>query len=393
MAEQIRNDLVNNAVSFLTDSSVNDTPLAKKIQFLESKGMSNAEIQHALSLAQQQPISSTASISLPQSSPSPPLTMQQGQGQGQSLTSNPGIYPYYTPLPPPAPRSYDWKDYVIMGTTTAGFIYGAYQVVSRYVLPKIIPPSQSKLDDDKDAMEREFQRVEAILKKLEIDQIEFIKRQDEKSKLIDDALIEVDAIVKATNEKNLRNEETLKYLKLEIDSIKTTLLNNLESQKSTISNELQELEKKTDSLKKSVDEFKLNNNSNSTNATATTNNYNDNSKSLDLSNIPTPSSTPPANLLTNNRSTSNTKISTTEGTPYSSLNIPPPSSVPSAKDILGSDYNTTATTTATTNTASKIDESSNSNIPAWQLASSQKTNINNNSNGAIPAWQLAAQDN
>ncbi|GAV29888.1 hypothetical protein PMKS-003394 [Pichia membranifaciens] len=332
-----------------------------------SAGMSSGEIQQALAQSQNGTGPAPSQASAPVSAPAP------------------AIYPPYygsnayppPPPPPPPPRNYDWKDYVIMGTTTAGFIYGAYQIVSRYVVPKVLPPSQSKLDEDKEEMEREFQRVEAILEKLETDQAEFIKRQDEKAKLIDEALIEVDAIVKATNEKNLRNEETLKYLKLEIDSIKTTLLKNLESQKSTISSELQELEKKTDSLKDSLTAYTL----------ATTKNTGvSQSFSYDA---PSPSSTPippPPNLLTNNRSTSGNSVPLESS--YSNLNIPPPSSVPSAKDILGSapepNPSSSEAQEATSGTAPSA-------IPAWQLASSQKANINN-SNTSIPAWQLAAQD-
>ena len=368
----LRQDMVASAVSFLTDPSVHETPLTKKIQFLEAKGMSSGEIQQALAQSQNgtgsAPSQAPATVSAPAPAPAP------------------AIYPPYygsnayppPPPPPPPPRNYDWKDYVIMGTTTAGFIYGAYQIVSRYVVPKVMPPSQSKLDEDKEEMEREFQRVEAILDKLETDQAEFIKRQDEKAKLIDEALIEVDAIVKATNEKNLRNEETLKYLKLEIDSIKTTLLKNLESQKSTISSELQELEKKTDSLKDSLTAF----------TSATTKNTGvSQSFSYDA---PSPSSTPippPPNLLTNNRSTSGNSVPLESS--YSNLNIPPPSSVPSAKDILGS---APEPNPSSSEAKEAISGTTPSAIPAWQLASSQKANINN-SNTSIPAWQLAAQDN
>ena len=399
--QQLRQDMVANAISFLSDSSVNDTPLTNKIQFLESKGMTNAEIQAAISATQQQQ-QHAAPIEAQQT----PL-MNANSTMVGAPPLPPQAYPYYTspmPPPPPPPRSLDWKDYVIMSTTTAGILYGAYQVVSRYVLPKLIPPSQSKLDEDKDAMEREFQRVEAILQKLEEDQTEFIKRQDEKSKLIDEALIEVDAIVKATNEKNLRNEETLKYLKLEIDSIKTTLLKNLDSQKSTISNELHELQKKTDSLKETVATKLIPKVSTIDYAHPTS------------SPSPSPSPIPPSNLITNNRSTSSESfpLNKTPSTGnYSNLNIPPPSSVPSAKDILGT---STGADTATGSNASTFKESAPSSsgnskpdeensaasyttaptptqaasIPAWQLASAHKSL--SDANASVPAWQLAAED-
>jgi peroxin-14 len=406
--QQLRQDMVANAISFLSDSSVNDTPLTNKIQFLESKGMTNAEIQAAISATQQQ-----QQHAAPIPSQQTPL-MNANSTMVGAPPLPPQAYPYYTspmPPPPPPPRSLDWKDYVIMSTTTAGILYGAYQVVSRYVLPKLIPPSQSKLDEDKDAMEREFQRVEAILQKLEEDQTEFIKRQDEKSKLIDEALIEVDAIVKATNEKNLRNEETLKYLKLEIDSIKTTLLKNLDSQKSTISNELHELQKKTDSLKETVATKLIPKTSTIDYAHPTS------------SPSPSPSPIPPSNLITNNRSTSSESFPLNTTGNYSNLNIPPPSSVPSAKDILGTSTSTgadtataTATATATGSSASTFKESAPSSsgnskpdeensaasyttaptptqaasIPAWQLASAHKSL--SDANASVPAWQLAAED-
>ena len=345
------NDNIANAVAFLKDPSVKDTSISKKIQFLESKGMSDIEIETALNQVNNNNNNSVVQPTVPAiPQMAPPI-------------------PYYSngmPPPPPPPRGLDWKDYVIMCTTTAGVVYGAYQVVSRYVIPKLIPPSQSKLDEDKEAMEREFQRVENILEKLETDQTEFIKRQDEKSKLIDDALIEVDAIVKATNEKNLRNEETLKYLKLEIESIKTSLLKSLESQKSTISTELQELEKKTDSIKETIKQLEINGNG----------------KPASKSNSITPSSTPPPNLLTNNRSTSNTTVPTVST--YSNLKIPDPSSIPSAKSIL----NTVEDTDSNSNTPEPVSYplSTNANIPAWQLASSQKNNT------SIPAWQVASEN-
>lgn len=377
----IRKEMVSNAVAFLTDPSVNDTPLTKKIQFLESKGMTNQEIQHAMVQSQGGSVSVSSNVNSninsnvnPNINPNinPSINMNNNQINPSQLPP----YPYYTP--PPTPKNYDWKDYIIIGTTTAGLIYSTYQIVSRYVLPKVLPPSQSKLDDDKDAMEREFQRVESMLEKLENDQTEFIKRQDEKSKLIDEALIEVDAIVKATNEKNLRNEETLKYLKLEIDSIKTTLLKNLESQKSTITNELQELEKKTDNIKDSLLQLPI--------ASPSSNNKKfDNIKQNPI--YDSRNSTPPSNLLTNNRSTSSVSVPSEPS--YTNLNIPPPSSVPSAKDILGSSQTKNESSATTFDDNNTI--TSQSVIPAWQLASSQKSNLNE-SQATIPAWQLAAQN-
>jgi peroxin-14 len=203
----------------------------------------------------------------------------------------------------------------------------------------------------------------------------------------------------------------LKYLKLEIDSIKTTLLKNLDSQKSTISNELHELQKKTDSLKETVATKLIPKTSTIDYAHPTS------------SPSPSPSPIPPSNLITNNRSTSSESFPLNTTGNYSNLNIPPPSSVPSAKDILGTSTSTgadtataTATATATGSSASTFKESAPSSsgnskpdeensaasyttaptptqaasIPAWQLASAHKSL--SDANASVPAWQLAAED-
>jgi peroxin-14 len=49
--DQNRQDLVDNAIKFLRDPKVQEASLAKKTAFLESKGLTNSEIEEALSKA------------------------------------------------------------------------------------------------------------------------------------------------------------------------------------------------------------------------------------------------------------------------------------------------------------------------------------------------------
>ncbi|GMM30038.1 Pex14 protein [Martiniozyma asiatica (nom. inval.)] len=346
MSQQSRQELIDSALQFLADPQVSNQPLSSKLSFLESKGLTPEEIQ----------------VALAQAKGSTPTTVEQPMAP-------PLAGPLYShsspPLPTqPLPNAYDWKDYLIMTTTTAGFLYGAYHLVKKHILPSILPPNQNKLEEDKEAMEREFERVEAMLEKLEQDQTEFIEKQNEKSKAIDDAIVEVEALVKDTTDKNLRNEETLKYLKLEVESIKTTLLKSLDNQKQTISSELQGLHKMTGSIKSDIEEL--------------------NAKSIPTTinkDVQKPSQTPPPNLLTNKSNDSTIGISpavTPETSKkYSNLNIPSPSSVPSAKDILKDDFKTTE------EPKNEKKVPTEAGIPAWQLASQNKQEQ------SIPAWQLA----
>lgn len=56
-----RNDMVSSAVTFLRDQSVASSPLAKRIAFLEAKGLTQREIDEALRQASTYASSSPAS--------------------------------------------------------------------------------------------------------------------------------------------------------------------------------------------------------------------------------------------------------------------------------------------------------------------------------------------
>lgn len=51
--EELRREMITSAVKFLTDPKVLEAPLAKRIGFLESKGLTQNEIQAALAESQE----------------------------------------------------------------------------------------------------------------------------------------------------------------------------------------------------------------------------------------------------------------------------------------------------------------------------------------------------
>ncbi|GMG19845.1 unnamed protein product [Ambrosiozyma monospora] len=383
---ELREDLITNAVEFLQDKTIADSSLTKKIQFIESKGLTEAEVEEAIHRAQ------NGDYTTPSSSASLTTTTKQSE----SLTSPKPPLPDYYYAAPPLPER-DWKDYFIMATATAGVSYGLYQILKRYIVPKVLPPSKSQLEKDKDAIDREFMRVEQLLEKFESEQQEFYKQQEAKTKKLDDVIVEVENIIKNTNDKNLHNEEVLKYLKLEVDSIKTTLMKSLDDQKTTINTELSSLGNQMDSLKADLQELKkvreASENSIAASSPASNSqsgNGNDNPHSATIP-VKQPNKTTEAKPNTEQKKPS-----------YANLNIPPVSSIPSAKDILSSSSLSASTpansesTTETNNSNSSENTASSDNgsgvasgagtsragIPAWQQSAPSS------GKSGIPAWQL-----
>jgi len=101
----IREELVSSALTFLSDPKVQSSPLAKRLSFLESKGLTQEEITEVLNRLNN-PSSTTSS----QQAPPVPQYASYGNPYGQ----------------PPEPPGRDWRDWFIMAVVTSGVGYGLY---------------------------------------------------------------------------------------------------------------------------------------------------------------------------------------------------------------------------------------------------------------------------
>lgn len=111
----LREDLLEQAVRFLQDPKAAESPLAQRLQFLESKGLTELEIAEAIKQSSLAGSSSTSTAS------NPPRSAEA------SAPPRPTYYPgqAYQPAPPPLPTR-DWKDVFVMATASVGVTYGLY---------------------------------------------------------------------------------------------------------------------------------------------------------------------------------------------------------------------------------------------------------------------------
>ena len=122
----IREDLVSSAVTFLQDPNVASAPADKKLAFLQSKNLTQEEIDAALARASDvgstEPQVTVQTNYKPQSRQvirQPPPPQQYGYNG----------YPGYWQQPPPEVPRRDWKDYFIMATVMSGVSYGLYSII------------------------------------------------------------------------------------------------------------------------------------------------------------------------------------------------------------------------------------------------------------------------
>lgn len=230
-------ELIASAVTFLRDPNVTSSPLAKKVEFLESKGLNQSEIEEALKRsngeAPSAPVASNTQVST-----SPP--------QNSGLAPPMDYYNINT-APPLPDRS--WKDYLIMATATAGVGYGLYQVVSRYLVPALIPPSQSDIDQDKAVIDEEFVKIDKLLEQLQKDQEDIKLANDAKLKDVDTAINNVNDFLLRFNKDKLKFDDDLRLMKLEIDNLQNSIEKNMKLTKENIKDELEDITEELTSLK------------------------------------------------------------------------------------------------------------------------------------------------
>ncbi|KAJ2559384.1 peroxisomal membrane protein pex14 [Coemansia sp. RSA 1933] len=147
----LREDVIESAVRFLTDTKVQSSTLAKKISFLETKGLTTDEIEYALarSKSSQPTAQSSGSQALP------PV-------YGYANQTGPPAPP---PPPPPSRPPLDWKDYFIAAVVAGGLGYGLYVLVNKYIKPLLmVRDDNQRLEEEKALL---LEQQEATRKQLE----------------------------------------------------------------------------------------------------------------------------------------------------------------------------------------------------------------------------------
>ncbi|KAI8838188.1 peroxisomal membrane anchor protein conserved region-domain-containing protein [Chytriomyces cf. hyalinus JEL632] len=209
--DTIRADSVALALKFLADPQVSAAPVSKRVAFLESKGLTAAEIDAAL-----RQTTATADSA----SPSPP-----------PLPSAPSPQP--SPSNSITPYTSDWRDYVIGSIGLMGFGFAAFHLLQNYVLPSLSWPNFGQQKESQERMETQLSAVATALEQA----TKTIQQQSEKLKdLLDQSVLEQE-----------RSAEEVRGIREEIEGLKAILPTM--QQKNALDPSLTDLQTELKSLK------------------------------------------------------------------------------------------------------------------------------------------------
>ena len=364
-----KSDLIQSAITFLNDDSVKDAPLTKKIEFLQTKGLNQQEIEFALSEAKKP--ENQCDNSEANSTNDSSTTSQQIRNNNLEESS----YVYET-LPPPLPQR-DWKDYFVMATVTAGLVYGIVEVTKRYVIPNILPESKSKLEQDKDEIKNQFDKIDQVLNAIEKEHNEFKEQEQKKLDELDATIEQLETSLDDSRRAREKMDDDFRLLKLEMATLQSSLekfitTNNGAKELDTINQELISLKNLIKNSSIFNQNTQNNNTANTRNGSNESGNTENNATENDLFNDPLP---------------------TNEG-------VPGIDSIPTASELLAKFNKKEPIESPTSNKEYIInDNDTDAHVPAWKAArektlqSMQNSNDSSrqNSNNEIPEWQRMLQ--
>lgn len=146
--------LVQAGVDFLSAEEIKEDSAVEKLQFLINKGLSNSDILQVLEVFNLKQKNLADVIS---GVDEHYLDILRNVSKSNHIQEQ-QIYQSLPSLPPPIPEK-DWKDVFVMTAATSGVMYGMYNLMQEFILPKIMPKSQSELDKDKTELQNNLDQI------------------------------------------------------------------------------------------------------------------------------------------------------------------------------------------------------------------------------------------
>ncbi|KAJ2733403.1 peroxisomal membrane protein pex14 [Coemansia sp. BCRC 34962] len=210
-AQVLREDIIESAVRFLADPKVQSSTLAKKVSFLESKGLTNAEIEDALARAKSQ-----HTTTAPEG--------QQADGTVSTRGSGPApAYGYAQPLARPAapPRPpLDWKDYFIAAVVAGGLGYGLYMLAVKYIRPLLLARDDNRrLEEEKKLLVEQNEVTRKQLESLSESTTRILDTIARQSQKTTDAIEGMASVMDKVTEQEVERSSSARRLQITLEDL------------------------------------------------------------------------------------------------------------------------------------------------------------------------------
>lgn len=198
---------------------MDSSPLAKRIAFLESKGLTSSEIEESLRRASNLTHSSD------------PF------GAG------------YRRVYPPDRDATDWRDWFVMTVVGGGVGYLLINLAKKYLLPALRPPTQTELEEAQTRLEQKYDEISGILQTIQTD-TEIVKNEmTQQTEKLGQAIKEVESAIDECLSGEIKRDEELMKIQSEVDGLRTSMKQMMQSNKEAQTAAITDLQSELKSLK------------------------------------------------------------------------------------------------------------------------------------------------
>ncbi|KAJ3186877.1 peroxisomal membrane protein pex14 [Gaertneriomyces sp. JEL0708] len=231
-----REEVIQSAVRFLQNPKVQESSLTKRVAFLESKGLTNEEVEIAL---QRSGSSSGNAGAVDATAMQVQLVPAQAGFQMQHGTMM---------LGPPQPQLLTWKDYTLGAIGVAGVGYGLYSLFSAYILPDIIPTTES-LTTSTQELDTHVTASSDVLTSIQSETVAVMSAVETQSANITKALDKMQAMMGSVKENATKRDVALKVLRTDIEALHELVPQMLDKQTTMQAAQISDLQNEVKSLK------------------------------------------------------------------------------------------------------------------------------------------------
>jgi len=261
-----------------------------------------------------------------------------------------------------------------MATVVGGASYGLYTLAQRYVKPLIAPPTPPQLEQDKTAVDEQFNKAFALLDTLSSDTTALKEAEEQRTQRLDKTISDVESIVTELKAANTKREDDARRMEAELKTMKDSLPRAIDSVRDGSEKQLKELSSELGSLKLLM--------SNRFGGSAPSSS---NFGAAGARPQPTPQPVPQPQADSASALRSGTSTPSTELAPGSSSNATGANAsgtVPSFATPSVPSYAASASVAARPKPSTSFGTSGGkASIPAWQMAAQNKLNSTTNTNG------------
>ncbi|KAJ3191721.1 peroxisomal membrane protein pex14 [Irineochytrium annulatum] len=255
----IREETVALAVKFLKDPKVQQSTLAKRIAFLESKGLSPEEVEEAVNRSKSgtdaavagstpQP-SSLQPVAVNQPPPIPPGAPGANGAYGQMLPPQYPYPPYPQQMMAPQPPPLGWKDYTLGAIGVAAVGYGVFELGKKYLSPFLVWPTEAKLAADQKSMEKQLDLTNSAISEAKDEAVSIGKKLDAHGEKVGTALDALKTSLQAIRESDERRDTEIKSIREDVEAMKLLVPKILEKAESSQNSVMADLQNEIKSLK------------------------------------------------------------------------------------------------------------------------------------------------